>query len=160
MIDNNKLEQYGIEREEGGILGITIHEFDDSTKTAQDVLQYLNEESRSNEAYHFVVDANDVIQLMPLDYAVYHTGKMMDWGDEHTVAIAICNNDDETEFMAGVQNAIDLINDLIDEYSLSYRDIFFHIDFNSKVHCPFHLLDMYGSSAYFAYNTIGLTDNQ
>ena len=160
MLSVNKWEQYGIPREEGtyGIRGITIHEFDDSSKTAEDIYQFLNNESKENEGYHFAVDADHIVELMPLDYSVYHTGKYMDWGDLYTVAIVICKNEDDNLFAANVNNAIILIKDLMEEYDLTYRDIFFHIDFNGRVHCPDNLLNMYESSSSFAYIRIGIAE--
>ena len=75
MIDQNKFKQYGYPRELSDIQGITLHETNNYEKNARQLHDWLNEECKTSQGTHYICDANEVVQVMPDDYAVYHTGK-------------------------------------------------------------------------------------
>lgn len=151
MLDENKWLQYGLPRSIEDVKGITIHELKELDKNLDDYFNYYNSESKSNMAYHYIVKENSFIQLMPDNYMVYHTGKNKDWGDMYTIAIAICPSLSDSTFERSLQNAIDLINDLLEIYSIDKSKIYFHRDFNNHVYDPKRLLDEFETSRNFIY---------
>lgn len=149
MVDENKFEQYGFPRDTADIQGITLHESSDITDTANDLHEWYNSVNKSNNAFHYIVDDSGYVQLMPDNYAVYHTGKNSDWGDRYTIAIELCTTLSDDKFQSTIQNTIALIQSLQEIYNISDNMIFFHNIFNERVYCPKTLLDRYGSAKQF-----------
>ena len=154
MIKENKWNQYGFPREETDIKGITIHESSEVNQTAAELFSFYDDVSKENSAVHYVVDATEIIQIMPNDWSVYHTGKGKDFGNLYTIAIEVCGNLKNDLYEAAVDNAVSLIKDLQEQYNLAYTDIYFHKDFNSKVYCPKDLINQYGTAKNFAYQRL------
>ena len=149
MIDENKYNQYGYKRSISDIYGITIHNTNNYEMSARDVFNYLNNESKDNAGYHLVIDDKETIQIMPFDYAVYHTGKGNDFGNQYTIAIAICSNLNDELYEKSQIVAISLIKALMEEYNITKDRIYFHNDFNSATYCPATILDKYGTKSNF-----------
>ena len=154
MIKESKYLQYGFPREEADIKGITIHETG-SDKTAQELFNYLDNESKDSRGCHYLVDDTEVIQVMPDDWAVYHTGKGRDWGCRYTLAIEICSNISTEKYEEAEDRAISLIYSLQHKYQIPNEMIFFHQDWNERTYCPKTALDNYGNSVNFVYQRIG-----
>ena len=152
MLPENKYNQYGFPRTEADILGITIHETG-NVFTAQELFDYLLESKQSNGC-HYIVDRDEVIQAMPDDYGVYHTGKGLDWGNLYTIAIEITSNLNDDYFHSAVDRAVTLVKSLQERYGITNDNVFFHIDFNPRTYCPKTLLDEYGSSLNFVYHKL------
>lgn len=158
MIDENKYEQYGFPRELTDILGITIHETSNYNMNAQELFDFINTENKTNQGTHYLIDDVETIEVMPHDYGVYHTGKALDWGNKYTIALELCSNLNEDKFKATIDNAVVLIKKLMRDYAIQKDSIFFHIDFDSKVHCPNQLINKYGSSKRFVIEEIESED--
>lgn len=146
MLDPNKWSQFGIERVDS-IKGITIHNTH-STLSASEHFA-LMESATDHLATHYFVDENEVVQVMPESWCVWHTGKGFDLGNMRTIAIEICRSECDLEtYLAAQANAKILINELLDKYQLTKADIFFHKDFQN-VYCPHKILDIYGNKKNF-----------
>lgn len=109
MIDENKFNQYGFPRGEEDIKGITIHETNNYEMNAQELMEWLNKENKTSQGCHYLVDANEIVQVMPDDWAVYHTGKGKDWGNKFTIAIEICSSLSDEEYLKAEGRAVSLI---------------------------------------------------
>lgn len=154
MLDENKFNQYGFPRDEKDILGITIHETGNEYMNAQDLFDYLNNECKTSQGYSYVCDDTQTIQLMPDDYAVYHTGKGKDWGCRYTIAISICSNINDEKYQAAQDNCVVLIKQLMKKYGITKDSIFLHNDFNDRTYCPKTILNRYGSAKRFVIDEL------
>lgn len=154
MIKENKWTQYGFPREETDIQGITLHETGNYEMNAQQLHDYLDNECKTSQGCHYIVDNEQTIQVMPDDWAVYHTGKGKDWGCRYTIAIEICSYLSDTEYKKAEDRAISLIYDLQKKYHIPTNMIFFHQDFNHKTHCPNRAIDEYKTSTNFVYQRV------
>lgn len=156
MLDNKKWSQYG---EEGlDIQGIVLHSTNEYEKTGQEIFDYLNNECLENRGTHFIVDTDEVIEVMPLTWKTWSTGKSKDWAFDHCISIDLCSNRNEAEY-AKIQNrAIQLIKNLINQQNIVTSQIYGCIDFNSKMYCPATILDKYGSVRRFVIEEIESED--
>lgn len=154
MIKESKWDQYGFPRFMSDIKGITIHESSGVNDTAAELFSFYNDISKENSAVHYLVDANEVIEVMPLNWSVYHTGKGKDFGNMYTIAIMICSNLNDELYEAAVDRAVSLINELMEQFRLTQDEIFFHCNFNIKVYCPKKLIAKYGTAKNFAYQRL------
>lgn len=143
----SKLEQYGYEGLE--IKGITIHNAGNKM-SAQELFDFLENDNKYNNGCHFLVDENEVIEVMPLTWCAYHTGKGKDFGNNNTIAIEICRSQSEIDiYMKAQDRAVELIKELMNKYNLSTKKIYLHKDFNSKTYCPHKILDIYKTKKNF-----------
>lgn len=149
MIDENKYAQYGFERSTDDILGITLHETNNIDMSAQEMFNWLNEQSTTSQGCHYLCDDTQVIQVMPDDWAVYHTGKGLDWGNRYTIAIEICSSLSNEKYQLAQDKAVELIKQLQTTYNISNDMLFFHKSFDEKAYCPKTILNNYGSVRRF-----------
>ena len=154
MLPENKWEQYGFPRTEADICGITLHETGNTELNAEQLFDYYSNECKTSDGIHYLCDDEQTIQVMPDDWAVYHTGKGKDWGCRYTISIAICSSLNDEKYNQAQARAIDLIWLLQDTYNIPDSLIFFHNDWNEKAYCPKTALDRYGSSKNFVYQEI------
>lgn len=154
MIDEKKFIQYGFPREVKNIQGITIHETGNYTMNAQELHDWLNNECKTSQGVHYICDSEQTIQVMPCEWAVYHTGKGRDWGCRYTIAIEIVSSYSDEVYKKAEDRAISLIYDLQKKYHISNDMIFFHQDWDIKKHCPNRIIDEYGTSKNFVYQRI------
>lgn len=154
MIKENKWKQYGFPRTKQDILGITIHETNNYEMNAQQLYDYLENECRTSQGVHYICDNEQTLQVMPDDWAVYHTGKGKDWGCRYTIAIEIVSSHSDEVYKKAEDRAISLIYELQKKYHIPTDRIFFHQDWNNKMHCPNRALDKYGTSKNFVYQRI------
>lgn len=154
MIDRNKWDQYGFSRLESDIKGITIHETGNYEMNAESLLNWLENENKTSQGCHYLVDDTQIIQVMPDDWAVYHTGKAKDWGNRYTIAIEICSSLSDDKYRQAEDKAISLIYTLQKKYHIPFDMIFFHHDWNDRKYCPKTILDNYGTSKNFVYQRI------
>lgn len=153
MLDKSKWTQYGVKRTEN-IKGITIH----NTGNDKSAEEHLNLMAASSQhfATHFFVDEKKTIQVMPLNWAVWHTGKGFDMGNMRTIAIEICRStSDQETYLKAQARAIKLIRKLMEEHNISAKDIYFHNDFNNT-YCPHRLLDIYKTKENFIRKELDL----
>lgn len=154
MIRESKWNQYGFPREEADIQGITIHETNNYEMDAQQLHDFLDEENKTSQGCHYIVDAKKTVQVMPDDWAVYHTGKAKDWGCRYTIAIEICSSLSDEVYKQAEDRAISLIYSLQKKYHIPFDMIFFHQDFNNRMHCPNRIINEFGTSKNFVYQRI------
>ena len=121
------------------IRGICIHNTGNALSAAENYA--LMETSTGNEGCHFFIDEKEVIQAMPLNYCVYHTGMGRDWACKHALAIEICRSQSSAELYAAAEaKAVEFVKSLMERYSLTTEDLYFHIDFNPRTYCPHRIL--------------------
>lgn len=144
MLDEIKWNQYGFKRV-GDIQGITLHNTNNTELSARQLFNWLNTENKTSQGCHFLVDHEEIIEVMPLEWSTYHTGKAMDFGNKYTIAIEICSNLNDELYFKGEERAMKLVRELMNKYKLSNDDIYYHRDFNLTTHCPNDILNIYKS---------------
>lgn len=146
MIDEKRYSQYG----EPGLVpkGIVLHGTD-TNQTARDIFNYLNGECKDSKSTHFLVDSEEIIEVMPLDWKVWSTGTYKDWAFHNCIVIDICSNINDAIYLIGLRKAVELMKSLMATYNLTTNDIYFHNDFNSHIYCPSDLLRIYGNKRKF-----------
>ena len=154
MINEKKWYQFGFPRNEEDIKGITIHETNNYEMNAEQLHEWINSECRTSQGCHYIVDDVKIIQVMPDDWAVYHTGKGMDWGNRYTISIEIVSSLSNQKYQKAEDRAISLIYNLQKKYHIPNDMIFFHKDFNMKTYCPKTILDNYGTANDFVRKRI------
>lgn len=147
MLDINKWSQYGKEGLEPTC--ITIHNTGNYDMTARKLFDYLNNECLTSQGCHFLVDDKEIIEVMPLNWKTYHTGKGEDYAFNNSIAIEICSNLDDELYLKGQENAIRLIKNYMDKFNIPKEEIYFHIDFNPTTYCPCNILDLYKTKEIF-----------
>ena len=147
MIPESKWKQYGLPNAD--IKGIVIHNTNNQTWTARRLEKWLTEENKTSAACHFLVDADDCLQVMPLSWSVWNTGMGMDFGNLHCISIEICSHPSERKYLEAEKRAIQLIKELMQQFNLTEKDIYFHRDFNPNINCPAQILRRYGSKQNF-----------
>lgn len=147
MIPETKWKQYGLP--DAQIKGIVIHNTNNQLWSARRLEKWLIEENKTSASAHFIVDAEDTIQVMPLDWSVWNTGMGMDFGNLHCISIEICSHPSEQIYLQGERRAIQLIKELMIQFNLTEKDIYFHRDFNPNVNCPAQILKRYGNKQNF-----------
>lgn len=147
MISESKWMQYGLPNAE--IKGIVIHNTNNQSWSAERLEKWLEEENKTSQGCHFLVDHTEVRQVMPLDWSVWNTGMGMDFGNLHCIAIEICSNPSSEKYLAGQEKAIDLIETLMNRFNLTINNIYFHRDFQPNINCPAQILRIYGSKQNF-----------
>lgn len=154
MIRENKFPQYGFPREKSEIQGICLHETGVYDLNAQQYCDFLDYENKSSEGCHYIVDKDEVVQVMPDDWSVYHTGKGIDWGCKHTIAIQLTSYFADHDYYSAEDRAVKLIKQLQRAYHIPDDMLFFHNDFDQKSHCPNRILNEYGSTKTFVYQRL------
>ena len=145
MINESKFKQFGEPRQD--IKCIVIHNTG-STLSARELFDYL-QNSKDSRGCHYLVDDEEVIQVMPLDHTAWNTGVARDYGNIYGIAIEICTNKDKVKYLKGQDKAIELIKSLMDEYGLTKDDIYFHNDFLKNFNCPSTILQLYKNKKNF-----------
>lgn len=121
------------------IRGICIHNTGNALSARENY--EIMAASKDNRGCHFFVDENEVIQAMPLNYCVYHTGMGKDWACKHALAIEICRSQSSAELYAAAEaKAVEFVKGLMERYILTTDDLYFHIDFNPRTYCPHRIL--------------------
>ena len=149
MLDRNKWDQYGFLRNDSDILGITLHEIGDYKMNAHEYETWLNDVNKTSSGFHYICDCDCVVQVMPDNWAVYHTDKFLDWGNCYTLAIGIIPYLSDEKYGLAQDNAVELIKHLQEQYHIANDMIFFHNDFDSRSYCPRTILDRYKSVKRF-----------
>ena len=145
MLPEAKFRQYGLPMDKPK--GIVIHNTN-TPLSAQKCAEWMTN-SKTSRGAHYFVDADEVIQMLPLDWSCFNTGKGMDFGNTQCISIEICTDPSERRYEQGERRAIDLIKRLMKEYCIDLTGIYFHRDFNSSVNCPAQILKKYGTKQNF-----------
>ena len=147
MIPESKWKQYGLP--DADIKGIVIHNTNNQLWNAKRLEKWLTDENRTSAGCHFLVDKDEVIQVMPLDWSVWNTGMGYDFGNLHCISIEIVSHPSNKDYESAERRAIDLINYLMEKYNFTKSDIYFHRDFNPSVNCPAQILKKYKNKSAF-----------
>lgn len=147
MLDENKWLQYG----KDGLVPkcITIHNTGNYDSSARQIFDYLNNECKTSQGCHYLIDDKDIIEVLPLTWKTYHTGKGEDYAFNNSIAIEICSNLDDDLYLQGQNKAVALIKQLMETYNIPKEEIYFHIDFNNTTYCPCNILDLYKTKENF-----------
>ena len=144
MLPESKWKQFG--RPNMIPKGIVIHNTN-INRSAKECEQMMSEATDSKGTHFFVGD--EVIQMMPLSWSVWNTGKGLDFGNLNCIAIEICSNLNSDMYLQNERNAVELIKKLMKEYGLTTDDLYFHRDFNKDVNCPADILRIYKTKQEF-----------
>lgn len=147
MLTESKWKQYGLPN--ATIQGIVIHNTNNQFLSAEQLESFLEKDTKHNASAHFLIDFNEVRQIMPTDWSVWNTGDGFSFGNLHCIAVEICSNPNTELYLQGQARAVELIKELMDEFNLTEKDIYFHRDFQPNVNCPAQILKLYGSKAKF-----------
>ena len=147
MLSESKWKQYGLPN--ARLECIVIHNTNNQKSSAEDLEMWLENECKTSQGCHFLVDNKEVRQVMPLDWSVWNTGMGMDYGNLHGIAIEICSNPNTRLYLKGQDRAIELIRELMAEFNISESAIFFHNELQPNVNCPAQILKLYGNKANF-----------
>ena len=99
-------------------------------------------------SFHFAVDENEAVQILPLDIHAWHAGDGDGGeGNLHSVSIEICRSfckgDDAKLYDRAEANAVILAAHLLNIYNLPTSALLMHRDWSGK-HCPHRILDRNG----------------
>ena len=99
-------------------------------------------------SFHFAVDENEAVQILPLDMHAWHAGDGdRGEGNLHSVGIEICrslcNGGDAKLYDRAEANAVILAAHLLNIYNLPTSALRMHRDWSGK-HCPHRILDRNG----------------
>lgn len=147
MLDEKKWQQYGCD----GLIPkcITIHNTNNYDLSAKELFDYMNNECVTSQGTHFLIDSKEIIEVLPLNWKTWHTGKGNDYAFHNSIAIEICSSLDNEDYLKGQEKAINLIKELMEKYNLTKDDIYFHNDWNKTTYCPCNILDLYGNKKNF-----------
>ena len=121
---------------------ITVHNTANKG-SAQAERDYLNRRTdKVSVSFHFAVDENEVVQILPLNVHAWHAGDGKGKGNMESIAVEICRSThpDQKLYRKAEANAVKLIARLLVEYGLSPRALRMHKDWSGK-HCPHRILD-------------------
>lgn len=121
---------------------ITIHNTANKA-TAQNERDYLNRR-RDNVSisFHFAVDENEAIQIMPLFMHAWHAGDGRGEGNMNSIAIEICRSTlyDGDLYPRAEENAVKLAAYLLYIYRLDVDDLRMHYNWSGKK-CPHRIIE-------------------
>lgn len=145
-INYSKARQYGDPSLSFKVKGITVHNTNSIYSAA--MLYSEMQESKSTAGCHYLVDEDEVIQVLPLTQNAWHTGKGYDFGNLYTIAIEICRSQmDWSIYKKAQDRAIGLMLEIMRLYDLDLSNIYFHSDFNPRTTCPHRIKEVYGTKA-------------
>ena len=147
MLSEEKWRQYGVSGNK--LRGIVVHNTNNQKMSAKDLEYWLENECRTSQGCHYIVDHEEVRQIMPLSWSAFNVGNGMQFGNTDCIAIEICSNPSTKKYLAGQSKAIDLIEELMEKYDLTCKDIYFHRDFQPNINCPAQILQLYGDKQTF-----------
>lgn len=130
------------------VKGIVIHNTNNQLMSAEQLEQWM-ENGLTSSGCHYLVDHKEVRQVMPLDWSVWNTGMGMDFGNLNCIAIEIVSNPNNSLYMKGQERAIELIKELMERYSLTKENIYFHRDFQPNINCPAQIIKLYKTKQNF-----------
>jgi len=113
--------------------------------SAIDERDYLNNRrDRKYLSYHFAVDENGAVQILPLDIRGWHAGDGNGPGNRSSIGVEICRSrcvgKDEQLYRRAEENGVKLAAYLLDKFHLPLSALRKHQDWSGK-HCPHRILD-------------------
>lgn len=122
--------------------GIAVHNtYNDASAMAE--VSYMLGNNREC-SFHFAVDDYRAVNGIDLNRNAWHAGDGNGKGNRKMIAVEICYSKSGGErFIKAVNNAAELIAELLREYGWNTSKVYKHQDFSGK-HCPHRILDEYG----------------
>lgn len=142
IIDDNEYNRKKFEPE-NNIKFVTIHNTAEPYSAFQERTR-VNLRTSSVTSFHFCVDENEAVQILP-DYTHgWHAGDGRKDGNMHSIGIEIarsqCIGKDNDLYLRAEKNAAVLAAYLLKKYGLTADDLRMHYDWIGK-HCPHRILD-------------------
>lgn len=142
IIDDNEYNRQKYEPE-AEIKYVTIHNTAEPYNAFQERTR-VNLRTTSVTSFHFCVDENEAVQILP-DYTHgWHAGDGRKDGNMHSIGIEIarsqCIGPDNDLYLRSERNAAALAAYLLKKYGLTPDDLRMHYDWIGK-HCPHRILD-------------------
>lgn len=110
---------------------ITVHSTGNPTSTATGERGWLvNPNNTRTASWHIVVDERQAVEAIPLNEVAYHAGDAT--GNRTSIGVEICESGNRQRTM---QNAIQLISELLKERNWGVNKLKRHYDWSGK-HCP------------------------
>lgn len=109
--------------------------------TASAHYRYWSSNPSANASTHFVVDSEEIYQMLELNQMAWHVGDNKGYSDitnTNSIGIEICVNSDG-DFEKARQNAIDLAIEIMNELHMSIDQLKTHHDASGK-NCPTNML--------------------
>lgn len=153
LIPVNNYSRPGIKLKQ--ITGIVVHWTGNAGTQARQNLIYLKKLALQNPnddivdryaSCHFIVDAFEIIQCIPLNEMAYHCGayeykpniqeKIGMYPNAHTIGVETCHPDNEGQFTpATIERLIQLVAKLLIQFNLRIYNVYRHYDVTGKF-CP------------------------
>lgn len=147
MLSKRKWKQFGTPGSK--IKGIVIHNTNNTKMSAEELENWLENDSRSSGGCHFLVDDKEVRKVMPVNWSVFNVGNGMQFGNLDCIAIEVCTILNQEKYNQAEQRAIELIKELMKKYKIKKENVYFHRDFQPNINCPAQMLERYGNSRAF-----------
>lgn len=133
---------------------IVIHETDNEGRGANAMahFNYWNNNSNAQSSTHFVVDSENIVQMLELNQRAWHVGDNRGYSDitnDNSIGIEICVNSDGN-YDTAWYNAVDLVRHLMDVTGLRADRIKMHNHASGK-HCPSRMIDNNWWSCFMNY---------
>lgn len=96
--------------------------------------RYWSTNSTANASTHFVVDSNEIYQMLELDQMAWHVGDNKGYSDiknTNSIGIEICVNEDG-DYMKARQHTIDLTIAIMNKLGMSIDQLKIHQDASGK----------------------------
>lgn len=116
-------------------IGLTIHDSMGSALEWANKLQYIENNEITLAGAHFFVDAQHIVQTLPVDEVSWQAGDDAGEGNHATIGIVICG---DHAYEQAEQNAICLCAALMKTFGL--KELFTH-EMWSGVYCPRKILE-------------------
>lgn len=114
------------------VTSLTIHSTANPNSTARNERDWLdNKDNNRWASYHIVIDDTSCIEVIPLNEIAYHCGN--DIGNRTSIGIELCESGNRE---AVLDNACQVIVDLMYLYGLSIDNIFPHRYWDKTQVCP------------------------
>ena len=113
------------------IKSIVVHNTANPNSTAQNERDYLvNPGNTSSTSFHMVVDANGIIEAIPVTEVAFHAGSSKD--NREGIGIEICESGN---YEQAEENAVQMIAYLMQTYNIPLSQVKTHEDCSGKA-CP------------------------
>ncbi len=143
--DNEYNRRYKIPGPFADVSTITIHNTAEPMSARQERDRVDHRRDQMSVSFHFAVDENEAVQLLPLNRHAWHAGDGGQGpGNSRSIGIEICRSqcygDDDALYRRAEANAVILAAWLLDTYDLPLDALKKHEDWTGK-HCPHRILD-------------------
>ncbi len=139
--DHNRAYKYGAAMP--AVKYITIHNTANSAPAINERTYLNNRSDKTYISYHYAVDENEALQILPHNRGGWHAGDGKGSGNTASIGIEICRStcygDDAELYRRAEENAARLAASLLDEFGLPTSALRKHQDWSGKK-CPHRIL--------------------